>query len=98
MAINPHDLEIASFFLLVLLFELWERWRPAQSVNRLADLKVDVLSFAMAVLVNRLSTRLITSGVDAISPAFVVDWVHSLQALPGTMKILLAIFVEYFII
>ena len=98
MAIHPQDLETASFFLLVLIFELWERLRPAQKVNKLADLKIDLLSFGLAVTVNRLSTGLITSGMEAISPAFVIEWVHSLQALPGAVKILLAIFLVDFII
>jgi sterol desaturase/sphingolipid hydroxylase (fatty acid hydroxylase superfamily) len=98
MAIHPQDLETASFFLLVLIFELWERLRPAQKVNKLADLKIDLLSFGLAVTVNRLSTGIITSGMQAISPAFVIEWIRSLQALPGAVKILLAIFLVDFII
>jgi len=98
MTVNPHDLEIASFFLLVLIFEIWERLRPAQQVNKWADLKIDLLSFALAVTVNRLSTKLINAGMETISPAFVMNWIHSVQALPGWLKIIMAIFVVDFII
>jgi sterol desaturase/sphingolipid hydroxylase (fatty acid hydroxylase superfamily) len=95
---NPQNLETASFFLLVLVFEIWERLAPARQVDRLADLKLDVLSFALAVTVNRISTSAVNSIAAAISPAFVVSWVHSLQALPGTVKIILAILVVDFTI
>jgi sterol desaturase/sphingolipid hydroxylase (fatty acid hydroxylase superfamily) len=95
---NPQNLETASFFLLVLVFEIWERLAPACQVNRLADLKLDLLSFALAVAVNRISTRAVNSMAGAISPAFVVDWIHFLQALPGMVKIILAIVVVDFLI
>jgi sterol desaturase/sphingolipid hydroxylase (fatty acid hydroxylase superfamily) len=98
MTVNPHDLEIASFFLLVLVFEIWERLRPARKVDRWVDLKIDLLSFALAVTVNRLSTKIINAGMEAISPEFVVEWIHSVQALPGAVKILMAVFVVDFII
>lgn len=95
---NPQNFETASFFLLVLVFEIWERLAPARQVNRLADLKLDLFSFALAVAVNRISTRAVNSIAAAISPAFVVDWIHSLQALPGAVKIGLAIVVVDFLI
>lgn len=98
MFTNPQNLEAASFFLLIAVFEVWERLRPARQVDRLADLKIDLLSFALAVTVNRLSTQAINSFAAAVSPSVVVSWVHSLQALPGAVKIILAIFVVDFII
>jgi sterol desaturase/sphingolipid hydroxylase (fatty acid hydroxylase superfamily) len=98
MTVNPHDLEIASFFLLVLVFELWERLRPARQVDRWVDLKIDLLSFALAVTVNRLSTQVINAGMAAISPDVVVAWIRSVQALPGAVKLVMAIFVVDFII
>jgi sterol desaturase/sphingolipid hydroxylase (fatty acid hydroxylase superfamily) len=98
MFTNPQNLETASFFVLVLIFELWERWRPAKQVDRLADLKIDLLSFAVAVAVNRVSTQAVNSIAAAVSPAFVVGWVQGLQSLPGAVKIILAIFVVDFIL
>ena len=98
MFTNPQNLETASFFVLVVIFEVWERLRPANQVDRLADLKIDVLSFALAVAVNRVSTEAVNSMAAAVSPAFVVGWIHVLQALPGALKIVLAIFIVDFIL
>jgi sterol desaturase/sphingolipid hydroxylase (fatty acid hydroxylase superfamily) len=98
MLTNPQNLETASFFLLVLVFEVWERLRPARTVHRLADLKLDLLSFALAVAVNRVSTQAVNSAAAAVSPAFVVGWIYWLQSLPGAVKLVLAIVVADFII
>jgi hypothetical protein len=46
--------------------------RPAKQVDRLVDLKIDLLSFAVAVAVNRVSTQAVNSMASAVSPAFVV--------------------------
>jgi sterol desaturase/sphingolipid hydroxylase (fatty acid hydroxylase superfamily) len=95
---DPKDWEIASFFLLVLVFEVWERLRPARQVNKLADLKIDVLSFALAVLMNRLSRRTVDTVVNSVSPGFVLIWLEHLRALPGALKILLALLLVDFLI
>jgi sterol desaturase/sphingolipid hydroxylase (fatty acid hydroxylase superfamily) len=95
---NAMDWEIVSFFLLVLVFEVWERLRPARPVDRLADLKIDVLSFALAVLMNRLSRRTVDTVVNMVSPGFVLAWLEHLRALPGGIKILLALLVVDFLI
>jgi len=98
MFIEPQDFEIASFFVLVLIFELWERLRPARPVDRFADLKTDLLSFALAVSVNRVCTHSVNSVLATISPTFIVSWAHSLQAMPGPLKLALAVVVVDFLI
>jgi sterol desaturase/sphingolipid hydroxylase (fatty acid hydroxylase superfamily) len=95
---HPQDLEVASFFVLVLVFEFWERLRPARQVDRLADLKTDLLSFALAVTINRICIHTVNSALAAVSPELVVAWVHWLQGLPGAVKIGLALLVVDFLI
>ena len=95
---HPQDLEIASFFVLVLIFEFWERLQPARQVNRLAELKTDLLSFALAVTINRICLRTLNTALAAVSPKLVVTWVHWLQGLPGAVKIGLALLVVDFLI
>jgi sterol desaturase/sphingolipid hydroxylase (fatty acid hydroxylase superfamily) len=96
MFTDSKDWEIASFFLLVLVFEIWERLRPAHQIDKLADLRMDVLSFAFAVLVNRLSRGGVNAIVTAVSPGFVLHSLEYLRALPGAAKILFAlIFVDF---
>jgi sterol desaturase/sphingolipid hydroxylase (fatty acid hydroxylase superfamily) len=87
----PQDFEIASFFLLVLCFELGERLRPARSIDRLAGLRLDVLSFALAVLMNRLCTHSVQAFFERFAPSFAREGLHELQALPGACKIVLAL-------
>ena len=92
------DWEIASFFGLVLAFEVWERLCPARKINRLAELKLDLLSFALAVLMARLSRRAVDSLIDTVSPGFVLQGLDTLRAWPGWAKIAVAIVIVDFII
>jgi sterol desaturase/sphingolipid hydroxylase (fatty acid hydroxylase superfamily) len=94
----PHDYEIAAFFVLVLCFEVWERLRPARSIDRLAGLRIDVLSFALAVLMNRLCTHSVQALLERFAPAFALEGLRALQSLSGVWKILLAIVVVDFIL
>ena len=98
MVLRREDYEIAAFFLLVAVFEIWERLRPARRIDRWAEFKLDVLSFAFALTVNRLCTYSVTHAAKAMSPAFLVDWVHALQALPSALKIVVGIFMVDFVI
>ena len=84
---EPRDFEIATFFLLVLGFEIWERLRPARKVDRLADLKIDLLSFTLAVLMNRLSRRTVDAFIDTISPGFLLSGLDYIRNLPSAVKI-----------
>lgn len=98
MTLNPDDLEIAGFFLLVVLFEMWERWRPARQIDRLADLKIDLLSFALAVAMNRALTHTFRVFTQSLSPAALTGWLAAVQSLPGVVKLILALFVVDFTI
>ena len=55
--VSVHDYQTVAFFGLVALFAVLERLRPAREVDRWKDLKIDVLSFALAVALNRAFRR-----------------------------------------
>ena len=94
----PQDYETAAFFGLVLAFEAWERLRPARSIDRLAHLKTDVLSFALAVLMNRVCTRSVQAVIDKVAPDVALDSLRMVRELPGWSRIALAIVVTDFIL
>jgi sterol desaturase/sphingolipid hydroxylase (fatty acid hydroxylase superfamily) len=96
--LRPEDYQTAAFFVLVALFEVWERLRPARRIDRWADLKIDLLSFSLAVLMNRLSTHFAMSLIAAVAPATVLGGLHAVQALPGAVKMVLAVLVADFVI
>lgn len=98
MTLRREDYEIAAFFILVAVFEIWERLRPARRIDRWRDFKIDLLSFAFALMVNRLCTYSVTHGAKAISPELLVDWVRWIHTLPSVFKIILGIFVVDFVI
>jgi sterol desaturase/sphingolipid hydroxylase (fatty acid hydroxylase superfamily) len=98
MHVATQDYEIGAFFVLVAVFELCERLWPARKVDRLQDLKLDVLSFAFALTVNRISTTLVHRWVGDVTPAALAGTVRLLQQLPSAVKILLALFVVDFLI
>ncbi len=88
---DPGDWEVLSFFLLVAVFEVWERARPARPVNRLADLKLDVLSFALAVLMHRLSREAVDGLIGGASPGVVLGGLEAVRAWPAGVKIAIAL-------
>lgn len=90
--------ELGTFFVLVLVFEIWERLRPARQVNRLAGLKIDLLSFAVAIFLNRICGKFWGAAAHALTPKFLIPSITSIQALPGAVKIVMAILVVDFII
>ncbi len=90
--------EVGTFFALVLIFEIWERLRPARNVDKLAAIKIDLLSFGTAILLNRISAKFWSSVAHGVTPAFLLPSVHYVQSLPGAIKIVLAIIVVDFII
>jgi sterol desaturase/sphingolipid hydroxylase (fatty acid hydroxylase superfamily) len=96
--ISPQDNQIAAFFLLVAIFELWERLRPARAIDRMADLKIDLLSFSLAVLMNRFSTRAVTTLANNFLPASVLGGWKAIEALPGALRIAMAVVVADFVI
>ena len=90
--LRTEDYEIAAFFGLVAVFEFCERLRPARPINRWLDLKLDMLSFAFALAVNRISTYSVSHLAAKLSPGSLLGPVHAIQALPSALKILLALF------
>ena len=90
--------EAGTFFILVLIFDIWERLRPARDVNRFASLKIDLLSFSLAIVLNRVCGQFWAGIARAITPRFLVSSVVAVQALPGAIKIAMAIVVADFII
>ena len=53
MWLRADDYQIAAFFGLILIFDVCERIWPARPVDRWLDFKLDALSFAFALTVNR---------------------------------------------
>lgn len=98
MGLRTDDYEIAAFFGLVMAFEICERLWPARPVNRWLDLKLDLLSFAFALTVNRASTHLIRSLVGNVTPLSLACPLHYVQQLPSLWKILLALVVVDFVL
>src|SRR6266566_1637130 len=92
------DYEIVAFFALVAIFEVCERLWPARQIDRWRDLRLDVLSFAFALTVNRVCTYLIRTWVGDVTPVLLSRPVQVLQSLSSPIKILLALFVVDFII
>jgi sterol desaturase/sphingolipid hydroxylase (fatty acid hydroxylase superfamily) len=98
MQMTAGDYEIAAFFGLVFVFEICERLWPARPVDRWHDLKLDLLSFAFALAVNRVSTYVIRSSVGDVTPVGLAGLVHYLQHLPSICKIVIALFMVDFTI
>src|SRR5262245_55449835 len=98
MHLNPDDLEIAGFFVLVAVFEICERLRPARDINRLSDLKIDLLSFSLAVAINRVLTAFFRSFGSTLAPGPSTGWLANLHALPGVVKIVMALILVDFTI
>jgi len=92
------DYEIIAFFGLVAIFEFCERVWPARTVDRWRDLRLDVLSFAFALAVNRVCTSLLRAWVGDVTPSLLTNWVQVLRGLPSVVKIIIALFIVDFII
>ena len=98
MSVRTQDCEIIAFVCLAVIFETWERLRPARSIDRWHDLKTDLLSFVFALVVNRICTYSLSSFCHQAAPAFVLASLHRVQALPSLLKILIALLVVDFVI
>ena len=96
--LSAQDYQVAAFFGLVAAFEVLERVRPAREIDRWKDLKIDVFSFALAIMMNRVSHYTVTGFVNACAPSWVLGYLHWLQTLPGVAKIGVAILMVDFII
>ena len=98
MPLTVGDYEIMAFFGCVAVFEFCERIWPAQPVDRWHDLKLDVLSFAFALAVNRASNYLFRAWVGDFTAPGLATIVQHLQALPSAVRIIMALFIVDFII
>ncbi len=98
MGWRTDDYEIAALFALIAIFDLCERFWPARQVDRARDLKIDVLSFAFALAVNRVCSYLVHSTIGDITPAALARPVAYLQGLPSAAKIVIALFIVDFLI
>ena len=96
--LSAQDYQVAAFFGLVAAFEVLERVRPAREIDRWKDLKIYVFSFALAIMMNRVSHFTVTGFVNACAPSWVLGYLHWLQTLPGAVKIGVAILMVDFII
>ena len=95
---SPTTWETATFFALVLTFGIWEWLRPARTVDKFAELKLDVLSFVLAVIMARVSRRTVDELIASVSPDFVLNSLEAVRAWPGAVKIAVALVVVDFTI
>jgi sterol desaturase/sphingolipid hydroxylase (fatty acid hydroxylase superfamily) len=98
MHLQPGDYQIASLFVLIVIFSICEKFWPAHPVDRWKDLKLDVLSFAFALAANRGVTLIIRSLVGDVTPSFLRGPVDYLQGLPSVVRIIMALFIVDFIV
>jgi sterol desaturase/sphingolipid hydroxylase (fatty acid hydroxylase superfamily) len=98
MALRVEDYETAAFFALVVVFEICERIWPARPVDRWHDLKLDVLSFAFAITVNRICNWMFGAWAREFTPDSLLWLIQRLQAWPSVCKIVVALFVVDFTI
>jgi sterol desaturase/sphingolipid hydroxylase (fatty acid hydroxylase superfamily) len=95
---TAHEYQTAAFFGLVILFEILERVRPAREIDRWKDLKIDVLSFALALGLNRACKLMVGGVIAAWTPAALAAAFDGLHAWPAVIRIAMAIVVVDFII
>jgi sterol desaturase/sphingolipid hydroxylase (fatty acid hydroxylase superfamily) len=98
MRLSTQDYQIVAFFLFVAVFEIGERIWPAHPLDRWMDLKVDILSFAFALTVNRISNWLLRGLAINLTPPFLAGPLHYLQSLPGAVKIIIGLFLVDFVL
>jgi sterol desaturase/sphingolipid hydroxylase (fatty acid hydroxylase superfamily) len=92
------DNSVAVFLSLAIVFEVMERLRPAREVDRWKDLKIDVLSFGLAVAMNRWCDWAITGWMLEILPERLTASMADVRALPSLVKIGLALVCADFVI
>ena len=82
--------EVAAFVLLAAAFEAWERLRPERRTPRWGPRRIDLVSFACAVLFAWLSRAAIDAGIDRVEPGLLMGEVTAwLRSLPTWQKLLL---------
>lgn len=81
--------ELAAFLLLVVLYELWERLRPGWCVDRLAELRLDIVSFVVALACALAAREIIVSVAGRSAPAS--PGLETLRGLPFFLKLVLGL-------
>src|SRR5258708_33282698 len=84
--IKPEDYQIIAFFVLVGVFGTWERLRPARAIDHWADLKIDLMSFSLAILMNRVSTKTVQKLAGALVPSGVLERRGAAEGRAGGAK------------
>ena len=98
MTWQADDYQIVALFGAIILFSVCERIWPLRPVDRIKDLKLDVLSFAFALTVNRVATHLVRNTIGDVTPPFLQGTVGYLQHLPSAVRIIMALFIVDFIV
>lgn len=98
MLTNPANWETASFFLLAATFAIWERLRPARALDMLAELKLNLLSFALAVLMAYVSRQTVDAILNSVSPDIVLTVLDDLRSLPAWAKVGLCFVIADFVL
>jgi sterol desaturase/sphingolipid hydroxylase (fatty acid hydroxylase superfamily) len=88
---TSQNIQILAFFLLAGFFELLERMRPAREYDRWKDLKTNVFSFALAIVLNQTCSYVTDGFFSRYTPAYIIAACHSLRSLPGAVKIGIAL-------
>ena len=89
--------EMAAFVLLVLMYSLWERLRPGWRVERLAEIRLDLLSFAVAVASALASREIVMAAASPWDPAALAA-LDALRGLPFFPKLVLGLLLVDFTI
>jgi sterol desaturase/sphingolipid hydroxylase (fatty acid hydroxylase superfamily) len=95
---SSHSYEVLAFFGSVVVFGVWEELRPARPVDRLAAIKTDVLSFLLALCLNRVCTHAVQSVISTTVPGFALAALHSIQSWPSVWKVLVALITVDFVL
>jgi sterol desaturase/sphingolipid hydroxylase (fatty acid hydroxylase superfamily) len=90
--------QILAFVMLVVVFEILERVRPAREVDRWKDLKIDVLSFTVAIGINQVCKLILGAVFLSSLPLWLSSSLAGLQSLPSWARICLAILIVDFVI
>jgi sterol desaturase/sphingolipid hydroxylase (fatty acid hydroxylase superfamily) len=89
-------LETGTLLGLIVAFEIAERARPARALDRRAALRIDVLSFALALAMSRASTSFATRVIDAAGPADAL--LARLRDLPWGLRLFLSFVLVDFVL
>ena len=90
--------QLLAFLVLIAVFEVLERRRPAREVDRWKDLKIDLLSFTVAITVNQFCKLILGAAFLQAMPLWLTSSVDGLQSLPSWARIVLTILVVDFLI